>query len=131
MSPIPLWTPIRSRAPVVRAISAPTSGTAAISNPVSELEMCCSATPRSIHGIAISMDANASTGTQCLRTGRSSLRAAAIGRRRSAAMPVRARTSVAGLRSLTATLIRRYGMPQITHMEAKSIHPRLLMTVGA
>ena len=44
-----------------------------------------------------------------------------------AAIPVRARTSIAGLSSLTATLIRRYGIPQITHIAAKSIHPRLLM----
>ena len=38
-------------------------------------------------------------------------------------MPVRQNTSMAGLRSRTATRIRRYGMPQITHIDANRIQP--------
>ena len=41
-----------------------TSGTAAISRPVSELETSVSAAPSSTHGSAISMPANATSGSQ-------------------------------------------------------------------
>jgi hypothetical protein len=39
-------------------------------------------------------------------------------------MAVRASTSTAGLMSSTATLIRRYGMPQMTHIAANRSQPR-------
>ena len=105
----------------------PTSGTAAIKSAVSELEMRVSAEPRSTHGSAISIAANASTGRQCGRRTRSSRRAAAIGSRSSAAMPVRASTSIDGLTSSTATLISRYGTPQMTHIAANRIQPRAVI----
>ena len=91
---------------------------------MSELEMRVSAQPRSTHGSAISTAANTATTRRRRSTGRSWSRIAATGSRSSAATDVRARTSIAGLTSSTATLIRRYGIPQITHIAAKSSHPR-------
>ena len=126
MSPTRLDRPSRSRSPVVRAITAPTSGTAAMSSAVNELEMCCSAVPSKTHGIAISIAANTSSGTQWPFNGRSSPRAAAMGNSSSAAIVVRPSTSTAGLRSRTATRIRRYGMPQITDIAANRSSPRLV-----
>ncbi len=109
---------------MVSAITVATSGTDASSSPVSELEIRVSAAASSTHGIAISIAAKARMGIQCGSNGRSSFRATAIGSRIAAAIPVRARTSTAGLMSSTATLIRRYGIPQITHMAANSSQPR-------
>src|SRR5439155_2216347 len=126
--PAAFVAPRRSRAPVVRVMKAPTSGTAATSRPVSELDSRVSALESRIHGTAISTAANTSSGNQRRKTGRISPLAAAIGSSRSAPMPVRAKTSIAGLRSRTATLIRRYGIPQITHIAAKSARPRLVIT---
>ena len=91
---------------------------------MSELEMRVSAEPRSTQGSAISIPANASSGRQCARRGRSSFRAAAIGSRSSDAIPVRASTSIAGLTSSTATLMSRYGIPQMTHIAANRTQPR-------
>jgi hypothetical protein len=96
----------------------------AIRRAVSELEIFVSAAPRRTHGRAISIAAKARSGSQCGNRGRSSRRASAIGSRIRAAIEVRASTSIDGLRSSTATLIRRYGIPQITHMAAKSTTPR-------
>ena len=104
--------PKRSAPPVTRAIPAPTNGTPAISRPASELEMCCSADPSATHGMAISTAANATTQRQRTRTWRRSVRAMAIGRRMMAAMAVRPRTSVAGVISVTAIRMNRYGMPR-------------------
>src|SRR5947209_4899706 len=48
----------------------------------------------------------------------------ATGSSSSAAIPVRKNTSEAGLSSLTATLIKRYGTPQITPIAANNSEPR-------
>jgi hypothetical protein len=56
--------------------------------------------------------------------------ASAIGTRIRAAIAVRANTSVAGCSSSTATLINRYGMPQITHIAENSTQPRLLISTS-
>ena len=58
-------------------------------------------------GIAISVTANATTQRQWLRTAWISTRATAIGSRIRAAIPVRAKTSVAGVISATATRMNR------------------------
>ena len=42
-------------------------------------------------------------------------------------MPVRASTSIDGLTSSTATLISRYGTPQMTHIAANRIQPRAVI----
>ena len=97
-----------------------------MSSAVNELEMCCSAVPSKTHGIAISIAANTSSGTQWPFNGRSSPRAAAMGNSSAAAIVVRPSTSTAGLRSRTATRIRRYGMPQITDIAANRSSPRLV-----
>src|SRR3954464_1473966 len=51
-------------------------------------------------------------------------RAAASGTRGSAASAVRPNTTAAGEKSSTATLMNRYGTPQMTAMVAKSSRPR-------
>ena len=63
----------------------------------------------------------------CLHRGtrtRSWLRSVAIGTSNSAAAVVRRKTRHAGLKSSTATLMNRYGSPQITPIAMKSSQPR-------
>src|SRR5581483_5399121 len=50
-----------------------------------------------------------------------------MGTRSSAPMAVRRNTSATGVTSATATLMSRYGMPQITHIAANSSQPRRVM----
>jgi hypothetical protein len=88
-------------------MTTPTSGTAATSSPVSELDNRCSAVPSAIQGVAISTPAKAASGSSRLRSGASSPRLAASGRRSSAASTVRQSTSIDGLTSRTATRIIR------------------------
>ena len=88
--PIPRWRSRRSRWLVPSASTVATSGTAAISSPVSELEIRVSAAPSRTHGRAISMPANARSAGQATRTGRSSRRQAAMGSRSRVAIAVRA-----------------------------------------
>src|SRR4051812_7665324 len=118
--------PSRSRSPVSVTIRAPTSGTAATRSPVNELDSFVSARASSTQGIATSIAVYASSGRQRGTSGRSSARYAAIGASSSAAIAVRKKTSVTGASSRTATRIIRYGMPQITHIAAKSTAPRRL-----
>ena len=108
-------------------MAVPIKGVAAIRSAVSELEIRVSAEPRRTQGKAISIAANTTTVRQCRRTGRSSFRIAATGSRSSAAIVVRASTSIAGLTSSTATLISRYGTPQITHIAEKRSQPRVVI----
>jgi hypothetical protein len=60
-------------------MTTPTSGTAATSSPVSELDNRCSAVPSAIQGIAISTPAKAASGSSRLRSGANSPRLAASG----------------------------------------------------
>src|SRR6266545_1932705 len=121
----PSWRRGPSRSPpVAQPSSAPTSGTAAISRPASELLNRCSAEARNSHGTAISTAVNTSSGRQWRTSGRSCPRAPASGRSSSAAMTVRKNTRDAGLSAPTATLISRYGTPQITPTAANSNQPR-------
>ena len=110
----------------MRDSSTPNNGTAATSKPASALDKCCSALVSNHHGNATSIAVYASSGRQCATSGRSSRRRAASGTSRSAASPVRRKTSSTGASSRTATRIIRYGMPQITHIAAKSSAPRRL-----
>ena len=43
-----------------------------------------------------------------------------------APMAVRKKTRVAGVNASSATLMRRYGIPQITDMATNRVHPRLV-----
>ena len=97
-----------------------------MSSPVSELDSRCSATPSSSHGIMISTTANATSGRQAVSTAPSRPRASATGSSSALARTVRASTSVLGEISSTATLISRYGTPQITPIATKRTQPRLL-----
>ena len=109
-----------------QAIAALTRGTAATSSPDRELGSRSSAVDSRTHGMASSTTVYTTSGRQRASTGRSSPRTSAIGTRMEAPMAVRKNTSVAGVSSRTATLISRYGRPQITHIAAKSIVPRRL-----
>ena len=111
--------------------TAPTSGTAAIRRPVNELVSSVSARARKNHGITISITAKMRIGSHRRASGRRSPRRAAIGSSTSAAIIVRLKPSVTGSSSRTATRIKRYGIPQITHIAAKSSSPRRqLISVG-
>ena len=94
---------------------------------MSELVSFVSARARKNQGITISITAKTRIGNHRRASGRSSPRSAAIGSRSSAAISVRLKPSVTGWSSRTATRISRYGIPQITHMAAKSRSPRRLM----
>ena len=98
---------VSSSSPLTVVMAAPTSGTAARSNPVNELDTRFSAVPSSSHGAAISIAAKASKGRQQGRSAPSSRRRIAIGSRISAPSAVRPKTSVAGVSSRTATRIMR------------------------
>ena len=72
-------------------------------------------------GIAISIAREGEQGRQRGKSGRSSPRAAAIGSSSSAAdRRAQRRRASPGASSRTATRIRRYGIPQITHIAANS-----------
>ena len=85
----------------------PTRGTAATSNPVSELGKCCSALPSSSHGTAISKAVNATSGFQRRRTGPNPPDRTASGSSTRPPIPVRRNTNVPGDTSRTATRISR------------------------
>src|SRR5438105_5365041 len=67
-----------------------------------------------------------SSGRHLSTSGRSWLPRAASGSSRNAPMAVRAKTRVGGASSRTAMRMKKYGIPQITHMAAKRSHPRLV-----
>ena len=91
---------------------------------MSELESSVSAAPSSTQGIAISITANARSGKP---VGQERPELDARGgerqeeRRGDDGAP---EDEHAGLISSTATLIRRYGIPQMTHIAEKSSQPR-------
>src|SRR5438477_6004706 len=60
----------------------------------------------------------------CFKTGARSLRAAASGNSRTVPIAVRKRTRLAGLSSVTAILMKRYGIPQMRAIATKRIQPR-------
>jgi hypothetical protein len=126
------------------------TGTAAISRPLAELDSRRSAVDSSAHGAMISTTANATSHGQRTRSaascetagvggaagrpgaasGRGAVRAGrqstAAGTSTSAPRVTRAQTSTGTETPASATLISRYGMPQMTLMTANSVHPRLL-----
>src|SRR3954447_25619590 len=120
-----------SRMPVTRSdglkridISATVSGTAAMRIAVSELEMYCSPTGITVNGMTSSMTANRATQRQRSRTPRNAPTRQAIGVRTSAPMAIRLHATNSGEVSSTATLMRKYGMPQRTETAANAIQAR-------
>ena len=111
--------PICSRRPNAAAATQVTSGTAEMRRPASELEMCCSAFESINQGMPISIAANATSGSHNLSRGRTWPRASAMGSKTRAPTAVRANTSTTGGSSLTAMRMKRYGMPQMTHIAMK------------
>jgi len=69
-SPATFARPICSRRPNDAAATQVTRGTAEMSRPASELEMCCSAFESISHGMPISIAANATRGIHNLNSGR-------------------------------------------------------------
>ena len=82
-------------------------GDAAISRPVSELEMCRSASDSNSHAAMISKKANASTGRQCRNTGAHAARDRASGSSTAAPIAVRASTRTGTETPSTAILMSR------------------------
>ena len=91
----------------MRPKTTPSSGTVATSRPVRELDRRSSAYVRRKNGPATSTAAKTSSHGQRASIGRSMPRPAAIGTSRSAASAVRPKTTAAGERSSTATLMKR------------------------
>ncbi len=91
----------------MNAAIAPISGTDATNRPASELERRCSALDKRNHGPAISITVYSSRIRHFASNGRSMPRLAASGTSKIAAMPVRANTSVPGVRSRSETLMSR------------------------
>ena len=93
--------------PSCREITALINGTAAISNPVSELEISFSATPSAPNGIHISITANVRMPFQWVRKVRACPWWMAIGSNNAAAIMTRLKTTMAGDRSATAIRMNR------------------------
>ena len=108
--------------PVSRSSTAAMIGDAAMSRPVSELEMWRSASDSSSHAAMISKKAKTSTGLQYRSTGAHAARDRASGSSTAAPIAVRANTRTGTETPSTAILISRYGMPQMTLMAANK-HP--------
>ena len=102
------------------------SGTVETSSPESELEMRSSASESSTQGIAISTIVYATIQRHRRMTAGTSTRVSAIGTSSTAPRRTRRNTRSTGPTPLTATLMSRYGMPQITDIATKSASPRLL-----
>src|SRR3954447_18643936 len=120
----------RSSSPASRAVSAATNGTPATSNPVSEDDSSVSAQDSSSQGMVISSTVNTSSARQCRRSASPS-RPRAIVHGSSSAAPItqRRKTTTTGENSPTATLISRYGTPQISDIATNSAQPRRLTRV--
>ncbi len=100
-------------------------GAAAMSNPVSELERCRSASDSNSHAAMISKKAKTNNGLQCFSTGAHAVRDSASGASTASADGrAREHPSTGGETPLTATFIKRYGIPQMTLIAAKSSQPR-------
>ena len=127
-SPAQRRAPCRSRSPVSVVTTAPTSGTAAIRSPVSELVSSVSARARKNHGITISITAKTSDRQPAARE-RPQLSAHRRDRQQQRAR--RSRAAEAERDRARARARRRgsggTGIPQITHIAAKSSQPRRVM----
>jgi hypothetical protein len=93
---------------------------------VVELDSVRSASDSSTHGPMTSVPANASSHRQRPRSAPNCRPCTASGNSTAAPIVVRTNTSIAGDTSSTATLIRRYGVPQMMPMARNSNHPRRL-----
>jgi hypothetical protein len=111
---------------VARATITAMIGDAAISRPVIELVMCRSASDSNAQGTMISIVANATSGRQCRSSPRSCPLRRASGSSTAAPTAVRANTRTGTDTPSTATLIMRYGTPQMTLISANRTHPRAL-----
>ena len=106
-------------------MTTPTSGTDATSRPASELDSRRSASESRSHGIASSATVNSTMGRQRGRRARRlTPERSTKGRSTAAPIAVRRKTRVAGVSSRTATLMSRYGIPQITHSARNNSQPR-------
>ena len=122
------------RSPSAKATSAPTIGTHAISSPVNPDGRSRWAFVSSTHGRAISIAAKASTAFQRTRTGRSAPARAASSNSGTAPTKLRPNTITGGAMWPTATLVNRYGTPQIAPIAPNSNQPRrdsALVATGA
>src|SRR3954452_17289467 len=120
----------RSSSPASRAVSAATKGTPATSSPVSEDDNSCSAQESSTQGIVISSTVKSRNGRQCRRSADPSRpRATVHGISRTAPTTQRRKTTTTGENPPTATLINRYGTPQIRDIARNSAQPRRLTLV--
>ena len=101
-------------------------GTEATSRPLIELVSLRSASDSSSHGVMISITANTASQPQYGRSAPSWRRRSAIGSSSAAPMATLARTRTGTGTPPTATLISRYGRPQITLIAANNTQPRRL-----
>src|SRR4051812_40988707 len=103
------------------------SGIEAMRIAVSDEEMCCSPTEISVNGMTISVAVYAAIGAAWPRSPRSAPRRAASGSSSTAASATRDHaTKAGGTSASTATLMKKYGTPQITELAANSAHARAL-----
>src|SRR5829696_2998634 len=130
-SPTSRMPDARSAASNRIASSATTSGTVAMTMAATDEDTRCSPAASSGNGIAISTAANSASQRQRPRSVASRPACAASASRITAPSASRDQaTNAGGTPSSTATLIRRYGMPQMTDMAAKAAHPRGLTGSG-
>ena len=104
-------------------------GTDAMSSPLIELDSLRSAWDRNSQGRMISTQAKMASQRQCGRSTPSSPRRSAIGSRITAPPATRASTSTGTDTPPSATLMSRYGTPQIRLIAVNSTQPRRLNPV--
>src|SRR5579863_5280029 len=118
--------PRRSCTPKNRCMSAIDRGTMAMSMPVTEELIQRSPTEISANGTTNSAIANAKIATLCPPRDFSAPRRHAIGTRTKAASVTRPKATVMGESSATASLMKKYGRPQMMLSAAKAPHARQL-----
>jgi hypothetical protein len=119
--------PIFSRTPNNGAMTTTLSGTVAMRIPVSDELSHCSPIAISENGTTSSATANAVTAHLCANARCSEPRRQAIGTSTMAASVMRPHATHTGERSCRASLMKKYGRPQIAHKAANVAHARHVM----
>ena len=117
--------------PKQRASNAIHSGTVAMSIPATEELIQRSPTLMAVNGTAISITAKANTARLCCSSARKAPRRQAIGSRIAAPMVVRHQAIIAGSSSTSASLMKKYGRPQMMPSAANADQARQFKVVGS
>jgi hypothetical protein len=122
--------PSRSLTPNSGAMTTTLNGTVAIKMPASDELIHCSPIAMSENGMTSSATANAVTAALCANALCSAPRCHAIGTSTMAASVMRPHATHTGDRSCRASLMKKYGRPQIAHKAANVTQARHVIGAG-